>query len=1178
MNKNAIGGIYIPNNYKYFVKIMRISLFFIFLPVLSMYAADGYAQTGEAKFTLNLKSTIKEATKEIEKNSNYVFVFSDNVDHIANKQIDLDINADNIENVLNSMLAETNATYHIVGNQIVIYESGESASARTVERSVSEMGGVKVSDNQQQIERRVTGTVTDQATGEAIIGANILQVGTTNGTVTDIDGNFILSVPSNARFRVSSIGYVTQEIAVPDSNNPVMRILLAEDAELLDEIVVIGYGTRARGALTGAISRTDSRVFETRTVSNAVNALQGALPGVTVLRGTTRPGADNMSILIRGFGSMNGSEPLILIDGIASDLNLINPNDIADITVLKDASASIYGARASNGVILVTTKRGVAGKPRIAYSGNYGVKIPHFLTDIATTSQMIDMYQESKGNLGRPLAPQSVVDKIKAGNAPPDPNGGWLEGYTTFPGFFGDHDWFGMMIGNGTRQGHNVSIQGGGADNIYLFSAGYNRDEGFFKYGNQSASNRYNLSANNSFKNLFNRLDIDTRIQYDSRRTEEPTQTTATLEHLTKIWRFLPMRNPAGNLYMWEGFQNPASLLQDGGNRYIRNDVFTFNARATLNIVDGLKLTTQYGVIMTQNETKSEHPTYVNYNWENNPQRTSNNPNSVEYSTTYRRFSSLKAYLDYNITLADRHHFSIMTGSEHDEQITDGKDITGRNLLSNEIFTVNLADKTDIKFLDANTTASDWAITSFFGRVGYNFDSKYLIDATLRADGSSRFAPSRRWSAVFPAVSAAWSIGNEEFIRSLNIFNNLKVRLSWGQSGNQSGISNYGYIPLITLNTTVYPFGSPAVNSTGATSSLASESRTWETVTVKNVGLDYAILRSRLSGSIELYMKTNSNMLVAQELPALLGASAPTQNLGELETKGFDLMIRWSDRIGDFRYGISAMLSDSQNKLVSLKGSNSPGEGLRSFVEGYPINSYFGYVSDGIIKTQEQLDEYRKKIQSGSLVPANINIGDMMYRDIDGDGRITAFGDEAHSGDLVYLGNRMPRYTYSSNIDLSYKNIDFSVFFQGVGKRHVVRTGDFRAPFWNRWFQPLAYFHGKTWTIDRPDAQIPRIIEGGSGANAIRDWNYRFSDAPHSLINTAYMRVKTISLAYRIPQAYCNRLGVQSIRIYSSGEDLFTFAKGTWGKSFDPEEGWDRADAFTYPFNKTISFGIDIQF
>jgi TonB-linked SusC/RagA family outer membrane protein len=1019
----------------------------------------------------------------------------------------------------------------------------------------------------------VTGTVVD-ANSETIIGANVVEKGTTNGSITDVDGKFSLTVSDNAVLQISYIGYVSQEVAVRNRTN--LTITLEEDAQALEEVVVVGYGTRVKGALTGSISKTDSKIFETRPIVNAVNALQGAMPGVTVVRGSSRPGYDQSEIQVRGYSSMAGAKPLVLIDGIAGSLNLVNPNDIDNVTVLKDAAASIYGARASDGVILVTTKKGTSGKPKLSYSGNFGIKKPHFLKEVTTTPQLIDMYNESMINMGLSPASQDVVDKIKAGSTQVDPVT-WYEGFGNFPAHYGYVDWTHEVIGDATRQNHDVNISGGGENNTYLFSARYNRDGGFFKFGDAAHSDQYNLAANNSFRNIFGRLNIDTRLQYDSRRTKEPTQTDSTLSWLWRVMRFNPIYTPGGNFYLWQGNAGPANWLENGGNRNLRNDELTFNAKGDLQIIEGLKLIGQYGVRISQNGSKAENRTYGWYDWNDVMFREDNVPNSADYSSSYNRYSSYTAYLDYNKSFAEKHNVNLMVGASHEENASESEALRGSNYLSNDIFTLNLADKTDIKYLTANTYASDWALTSFFGRLGYNYDMKYLIDLTFRTDGSSKFASGKRWSAVFPAVQAAWNLGNESFVRNTNFFDNLKLRLSLGQSGNQElSFGNYDYIPLISINSSVYDFGTPGVNFPGATATIASQERTWETITTYNAGIDFAVLNSRLSGSFDVYMKKNSDMLVRQDLPALFGGSAPTQNIGELETKGFDLTVGWRDKVKDFSYGISFILSDSKNKLVKLLGNDTKAEGLVTAREGYSLYSYFGYVSDGIIKDEFQLTEYKKL---GGIVPDRIGIGDMMYRDVDGDDKITAFGDDGKSGDMVYLGNRLPRYTYSSNIDLSYKNVDFSIFLQGVGKRNVIRTGVLARPFDSWWWQPMAYFYEKTWTPDRSNAEFPRMVQGSRGWDDIRNWNYaRYSDAPYRLTSTAYLRAKLITLAYRLPQSLCRTIKIQNARIYLSGEDVFTFAQGTWEGSYDPEEGWLRTDEQTYPFNKTFSIGIDITF
>ena len=368
--------------------------------------------------------------------------------------------------------------------------------------------------------------------------------------------------------------------------------------------------------------------------------------------------------------------------------------------------------------------------------------------------------------------------------------------------------------------------------------------------------------------------------------------------------------------------------------------------------------------------------------------------------------------------------------------------------------------------------------------------------------------------------------------------------------------------------------GIPNVGLPGAVSSIASENRTWETIETKNIGIDFAIFRSKLSGSFDYYIKNNKNMLVNEQLPATLGGTSPTQNIGHLETKGWDFMIRWNDKAGDFKYGVSFIINDSKNKLIKLRGSDSFSEGLVYAREGYALNSYFGYQFDGIIQNEDQLASYKKL---GNL-PAKLNLGDVMFRDVDGDGKITAFGDPAAGtkGDIVYLGNLNPRYSFSSNINLSYKGFDLNVLLQGIGKREGVRTGEFSYPLSVVWEQPLLYYVGKNWTSENTAARYPRVIPGAVGNDELRNWNWRYSSM--RMNNLAYLKLKDITLAYNIPQTLVSKVKMQNIRVYISGQDLLTFSKDTWENSFNPEETWERSDEQTYPFNSLISIGLDIKF
>ncbi|PVD53582.1 hypothetical protein DC498_03430 [Terrimonas sp.] len=1018
-------------------------------------------------------------------------------------------------------------------------------------------------------QKTITGKVKDE-NNNPLESVSVTVRGNPNtGTTTDAKGNFSIGASANDVLIFEFVGYQKEEVRVTGNSN--LDVILHLSDAKLNEVVVIGYGTKLKGELTGAVSKVDSKAFETRPLTNTMNALQGALPGVTITRGSGRPGFENYAVQVRGASSVSGSRVMILIDGIPGDLSLINPNDIADLTVLKDAAASIYGARAADGVIIVTTKKGKKGAPSISYSGNYGIKTPQYLKERTNTLHLAEMYDEGMRNVNLPGVSEEVFEKIR-NNAEPDPTG-WLKYLENFPGFYQSHDWNDAVYGPSAQQTHNLSISGGGDNSSYLFSAGYERNEGVFRHG-ENHSSRYNLRLNYDFK-ISDRINIETRTSFENQPVTTPTALSSILYYVNQMGSYVPIYNPLGQLYKYQGgFRNAVQYLEEGGLNKENAYRVSTNLKGNIKLLNDLLLVGQAGIIIDFNDRKETRPTFAQHNWDGSDFDIVNNPNSALFTNSKNIYQNYTAYLDYNKTFAGRHKLNVMAGASREGKTYENQSITGYNFASNEIFTLNLADRTKTEYSNFSSGASDWALQSYFGRLSYSFDRKYLIDFTTRMDGSSKFAKDKRWSALFPSVAFAWNLSEENFISSLNAFDNLKARLSWGQSGNQElSFGNYDYISLISISGN-YPMGSPNVGLPGAVSSIASQDRTWETIETKNAGIDFAFLNSRLTGSFDYYIKSNKNMLVNDQLPATLGGSAPTQNIGKLETKGWDFSIGWNDKIGGVRYSISAMLSDSKNKLIELKGNDAYGEGLIYARKGYSLNSYFGYQFDGIIQNEEQLTAYK---QLGN-VPSNLGVGDVMFRDVDGDGQITAFGDASKgtSGDMVYLGNLLPRYTYSSNISVSYKGFDLSVFLQGIGKRQGIRTGEISVPLWQIWMQPLEYFYGKNWTPENPDAKYPRIIPGSVGFDGIRNWNWRYSSM--RMNNLSYLRFKVITLAYNLPQYLVSKAKVKNIRIYVSGQDLFTFSKDTWNKSFDPEETWERSDEQTYPFNSVISLGLDIKF
>jgi TonB-linked SusC/RagA family outer membrane protein len=1134
---------------------MKLTMVLFFLAITNLMATETYSQA--TKLTLQVKdATVREVLSKIEENSEFFFLYNGKLVDVDRK-ISMDVNDQKINEILNNLFQGTDVVYAIVDRQIVLTNKANQ-------------NGFVQPDSQQS--QKITGTVTGKD-GSPLPGVNVVVTGITQGAITDIAGKYSIEVPQGSKsLTFTFIGMAQQEITIGTLTQ--INVTMAESAIGLDEVIVIGYGTKTRGALTGSIAKVDSKILEARPLVNTLDALQGELPGVTVTRGSGQPGNQGDNIQIRGYSSISGDAPLVLIDGVPGDMNTLNTNDILNITVLKDAAASIYGARAASGVILIATKKGKKGSPTVSYSFNYGIKTPQFLKKMANTSEMVEMYNEGMHNVGLSGTSQTVIDRIKA-NAEPDINGGYMYYLENYPGFYQSTDWNKVVYGNGAQQMHNISISGGGDKNTYLLSAGYVSDGGVFNFG-KNKSDRYNLRLNEDF-NLFNRINFETQTTYDNSVTIEPSGLSLVLGQLPREWNYIPVYNSVGEFYHYQGYWNAGEILTEGGLRTYSNSKFATNIKADAKITNDLKLVAQGSVNLLYSNDNIIKPTYNQYNWVGGVENIANNPNNAYYSNSKNLYKLFTTYLDYNKTLFLKHHLALMAGASHEDNSFDSQSITGYNFASNLLFTLNMADKTKTQYANFTGNGSEWALTSYFGRFSYSYNNKYILDLTTRIDGSSKFAPNKRWSAVFPSIAASWNLHEENFIKSLNIFDNLKLRASWGQSGNQnlSSFGNYDYLPLISISG-AYPLGSPNVGQSGAISNIASTSRTWETIETTNFGLDFAVLNSKLSGSFDYYVKRNKDMLVSIQLPALLGGSPPTVNSGLLETKGWELSIGWKDKIGEsgFKYSITANLNDAKNKLINLEGSDVYGEGLNYARQGYSLYSYFGYAFDGIIKNADQLAAYKKL----GNVPSTIGIGDVMYKDVDGDGQITEYGSAAKGtkGDMVYLGNLLPRYTYSSNISVSYKNFELSVFLQGIGKRDGIKYGDFAQPFQWIWYQPMEYFHGKTWTPENPDAKYPRIIPGGIGFDEIKDWDWRTSAM--RVDNMAYLKIKVITLAYNIPQSFCSKLKIQSVRVYASGKDLFTISKGTWDKTFNPEEIWQRNDEQTYPFSRVISFGVDIKF
>lgn len=570
----------------------------------------------------------------------------------------------------------------------------------------------------------IQGKVLDDK-GLALFGASVLWKGTKIGAITNAQGHYTIRLPQKSGTLIFKfMGYNAKEEII--AGRTIINVSLSEDDSKLKEVVVVGYATKDKASVTGAISQVDSKTFESRPLVNTASALQGAISGLTVVRSSGQPGRQGYDLRIRGFSSVNGNKPLVLIDGVQGDISTLNPNDIASVTVLKDAAASIYGARAADGVILVTTKKGTKGIPQVTYTGNFGIKTPDFLKDVATTLQLAEMSDEALKNVGLDGVPADVLEKIRQG-APANPDKGWVTYLQDYPGFYTDHNWNKIVYGNAIQHTHNLSITGGSDYSSYLFSAGYANDNGVFKYGKNTAD-RYNLRMNYDFK-LFDKINVQTRNSYSNDIINEPSSIADVMSNTPRMFNFVPLRNPLGQYYTYQGFVNPAQELEEGGVRQSNSNAFAFNVKADVELLKGLKLTGQVGVTNTNVYDNAITRTFTEYDYNGGLQGYRNPLNSAYYTSNRNLYKSYTGLLEYTRTVAAFHQFGLMVGTAFEKYTDLGTTVTGSNFPGNEIFTLGLADQTKADYTGLKGYNTDWALDSYFSRLSYGFKNKLFLDA-----------------------------------------------------------------------------------------------------------------------------------------------------------------------------------------------------------------------------------------------------------------------------------------------------------------------------------------------------------------------------------------------------------------------------------------------------------------
>lgn len=996
----------------------------------------------------------------------------------------------------------------------------------------------------------VKGVVIDEQ-GEPLIGASVFIKGTSEGVVTDMDGTFALSVHEGAVLTVSYIGYLPKDVEVGNRDN--FNITLEPDSKTLEEVVVIGYGTVKKKDLTGSVASVRGDDLAAKKTTTLSNALQGTLSGVLVQRSGNAPGASASSIRVRGITTMGNSNPLIIVDGVQTDdIDYVNSNDVESISVLKDAAAaSIYGAKAAAGVILITTKRGSKSDMSISYNGEFGWEIPTEQPEMVGVTRFLEMYNELSynDNPGAGFYQQYTADQVK----------NWVKNNAVDPDNYPITDWKDMILkSNAPRMSHVVSVNGGNDAVRTKVSLSYDEVGALY---NGRKFQRFMLRANNDFtiiKDILSAsLDVNIRRAHNQRPVYDP------FSDIRKMPAIYPAIWENGGIAEGKAGANPYGYLNYGGTYNAWSTQLGGKASIKLTPVKGLSFEAIVSPFINYTKSKQfkQAATWV---LKDDPSVTGGFLDG--YSTTDLSEGrndnwhiTSQVIANYAATFAGRHDLNVMAGYENYLMNSETLSAARTQYELTEYPYLNVGPE------DYQTNAgsgSEFTSNSFFGRVMYSYDDRYLVQANVRHDGSSRFARKYRWG-TFPSASAGWVISKEKWMQSAAPYLSfMKLRASWGMLGNERIGDNYfPFMALLTFNDALfYENGAIVSDKTAAQRVLAVEDITWETTTSTDIGIDLGFFRNRLTANFDWYWKTTKDMLLDIQIPYLLGYANPATNAGTMATQGFDLELGWHDRIGDFSYNVSVNLSDFQSKIVDINGSDiiSGGKIKR---EGCYFNEWYGYRCMGIYQNDEDFARYPATLNS------TVGVGDLIYEDISGpdgipDGVINA------EYDRVPLGNSLPRFQYGGQFSCAWKGIDFSLAFQGIGKQQSYIASEMVQPLRDNYGGFPAILEEGYWSWfntaeQNAAAKYPKLTYANRSNN--------YATSTFWMFNGAYFRLKNVTLGYTFPEKWMSKARIKSLRVYATANDVFSIDNYPVG--WDPEMG-----VSAYPITTSLLLGLSIKF
>lgn len=983
------------------------------------------------------------------------------------------------------------------------------------------------------------------ATGESVIGASVVVKGTTNGTITDFDGNFSLDgIKKGDVIVISYVGYQTQEIKW---NGSPLNVILKEDSKTLSEVVVVGYGTQKKANLSGSVAMVDSKELENRPIQNVSSGLQGLMPGVAITGTNGAPGQDAGKIRVRGIGTLNEAGPYILVDGIETGtLSAVDPNDIESISVLKDAaSAAIYGSKAANGVVLITTKRGKTGQTKISYSGYLSFQNATNMIERMGSyeyASLLNQALEAEGMSKR--FNDTELQKFKDGNDP----------------LYPDTDWYDLAYKTGVQHRHNVNINGGSENVKYMASLGYLNQTGILpNAGREQFNARTNLDMKIN-KRLSARMNLSfIKNDYsDASSAYYGGSSDQIIRQLNLIAPWIVARYDDGT---WGTISDGSPIAWLDSGMKVNRDNYNFSGMAAVDyeIFDGLKLTLQ-GAYVNNLQNYNYFQKYIKYN-----ENKESDPSQLDERFYKWDRTNYDALLNYNKNFG-KHNIKGLLGWHTEKYNYKYQKAVRKKFPNNEL--------TDMNASDASTQSNEGytaelAMISWFARINYDFAGKYLLEANIRADASSRFAEGHRWG-YFPSFSGAWRISEEAFMESAkdSWLSGLKIRASWGQLGNQdalSGSNNDYYPALNTYNLdSKYAFGG-SLNSGYYQRKYRLETISWEKASTWGVGVDFTLF-NKLNGSLDYYNRKTTGIIMDVTVPKEFALDAYKDNVGSMRNSGIEINLSYNTKIGQVDFGIAGNFSYNKNEILDLGGGDpnkyldaTNGYSQRNKV-GEAMNSYYIYRADGFFNSQEEADAYTAKY--GNPFGKTFKAGDLRYVDTNKDGKLTA-------DDREYCGSSDPKIIYGFNINAGWKGIDLSLMFNGAaGVKRLFDGYEVYGNFSGDAAHPATIWRD-AWTPDNHDASMPRIFYDTNSASSSRSVQSDFW-----LQDTSYLRLKNLQLGYTLPKGWLNSVGVENIRIYYSVENLLTFDK--MKINIDPESTSQRLSS--YPLLRTHAFGVNVTF